>query len=168
MLELADTTFRAYRKKRGGAALHLRGRLLIHTDASFRLSAYLKTLRCWITLPGHSEIECDSVAYSEHPLCKFDGRSMLHDFWATALLQYIPVKDCVADLRLMYHFSFSGHPSEEPLFLERRVPVIRCFSYVSRGWPNQAIQPTAGRRTAPLAFIKTRSLQSARDPASGG
>jgi hypothetical protein len=136
MFDLADTTFFAYRKKRGGVVLHLRSRLLIHTDVSFRLSAYLKNLRCWITLPGNPEFECDSVAYSEHPVCKFDGRSMLHDFWITARLQHIPAKDCVADLRLLYHLSFTGHESEEPAFLYRRIPIIRRYSYASREWPN--------------------------------
>jgi len=148
VFELTDTTFYAYRKKRGGVALHLRGRLFIYTDVSFRLSAYLKMLRCWIILPGRREEECDSVAYSEHPVCKFDGRSMLHDFWITALLDYAVAKDCVADLRLMYHLSFTGHSSEEPAFMHRRVPVIRRFSYLSHEWPNSAMQRTAPRSDA--------------------
>jgi hypothetical protein len=34
--------------------------------------------------------------------------------------------------------------------------------------PNQAIQPTAGRRTASLSFMKTRPLQATLALASGG
>jgi hypothetical protein len=159
IFELADTTFFAYRKKRGGVVLHLRSRLLIHTDASFRLSAYLKMLRCWIRLLGYLEYECDSVAYGEYPACKFDGRSMLHDFWITARLPHSLPNDCVADLRLFYHLSFTGHSSEEPELLHRRVPVIRRFSYVSLKWPDQRCKPTA-------RFMETRSLQARL--ASGG
>jgi hypothetical protein len=35
-------------------------------------------------------------------------------------------------------------------------------------WPNHAMQPTAGRCTASLPFMKTRSLQATLALASGG
>ncbi len=55
MIELSDTTFRAYKKKDGDMALHLRGYFLVHTNVGFRLGAYLEDIRCWITLPGRAE-----------------------------------------------------------------------------------------------------------------
>lgn len=84
MIELADTTFRAYRKKNGATALHLRSYLIVHTDAAFRakwnaaraerriilgapsgLSLFLKGLpRCWVRLPGKEQHECDLATYS--------------------------------------------------------------------------------------------------------
>jgi hypothetical protein len=89
LIELADTTFRAYRKKNGAIALHLRSYLIVHTDAAFRAKreearakrrvGTLSTLRelslfvdvsprCWIRLPGKTQHECDLVYYSEYPV----------------------------------------------------------------------------------------------------
>jgi hypothetical protein len=128
MIELADTTFRAYRKKSGAVALHLRGYLLIYTNAGFRLSAYLRDIRSWITLPGKKAYECDSVSFSERTVCKYDGHCMLHDFWISTIICDNDLKSCIADLKLMYHISFTGHSVEEPQFIERKVPVITRFN----------------------------------------
>jgi hypothetical protein len=35
-IELADTTFRAYKKKNGATVLHLRTYLIVYADADFR------------------------------------------------------------------------------------------------------------------------------------
>ena len=45
---------------------------------------------------------------------------------------------------------------------------ISAVESMDREKPNQAMQPTAGRRTASLPFMKTRSLQATRALASGG
>jgi len=127
MIDLADTTFRAYKMRRGSISLHLRSYLIVHTDASFSLTAYLKDIKCWLTLPGRSEQELDSVSVSEAVVCKFDGHTMLYDMRASTVVRGVPVKPCVADFRMMYHLSFTGHPTEKPEFLQRKVPVIPRF-----------------------------------------
>jgi len=127
MIELADTTFRAYKKKDGGISLHLRGYLLVHTNAGFRLSAYLKNIKCWIRLPGRKEQELDSVAISDDTVCKYDQHTMLHDLWVSTVIRGLAIKPCVAYFRMMYHISLTGHPTEEPEFIQRNVPVIPRF-----------------------------------------
>lgn len=147
MIELADTTFRAYRKKTGAIALHLRGYLVVHTNVGFRLSVYLRDIRCWITLPGKKEHECDSVAFSEWTACKYDGRCMLHGLWVSTIVRDEEVRNCVADMKLMYDISFTGHPSEQPAFIERKVPVITQFVSLKRTRPpNQTLEPTPRSR----------------------
>jgi hypothetical protein len=78
VIELADTTFRAYKKKNGAIALHLRSHLIVYAGADFRaeirnarpsldepmkrfgLSAFLKgPPRCLLQLPGKKERECE-------------------------------------------------------------------------------------------------------------
>jgi len=89
-IELADTTFRAYRKRNGAIALHLRSYLLVHTNPDFRaewerartkwraiigghpmpagLSLFLDvTDGCSIRLPGKQEVACE-VSYSTWPV----------------------------------------------------------------------------------------------------
>jgi hypothetical protein len=77
-IELADSTFRAYKKKNGATALHLRTYLIVYADADFRakirnaqpsvdnpterygLSAFFKeSPRCWLKLSGKKERECE-------------------------------------------------------------------------------------------------------------
>ena len=127
MIDLADTTFRAYKKKHGGISLHLRSYLLIHTNLGFKLSAYLRDIRAWITLPGGKEEEINSVAFSEHIVCKFSHDIMAHDLCLSTVINGCDVKRCTADLRVMYHISFTGHPAEEPEFVQRKVLVIPRF-----------------------------------------
>jgi hypothetical protein len=90
VIELADTTFRAYKKKNGAIALHLRTHLIVYADATFRaklretwsnydpinldkptkplgLSAFMKeSPRCWLQLFGKKERECQ-FSYSVFP-----------------------------------------------------------------------------------------------------
>jgi hypothetical protein len=88
-IELADTTFRAYKKENGAIALHLRTHLIVRADASFRakiheaspqypinlnepmkpcgLSAFLSERpRCWLHFQGKTPRECE-VTYSCYP-----------------------------------------------------------------------------------------------------
>lgn len=124
MIELADTTVRAYRKKSGFISLHLRSYLLIHTDIGFRLSAYLKDIRCWITLPGRKEHAFDWVSVSEATECEPDRGIMAHSFHTYTVVPVRTLPRCIAELRLMYHISFTGHDTEEPESLKRKVLVI--------------------------------------------
>ncbi|MGA2178432.1 MAG: hypothetical protein ABSH15_02460 [Verrucomicrobiota bacterium] len=113
-IELADTTFRAYKKKNGAIALHLRTHLIVYADADFRaklrnsrpslklgepmkpfgLSAFLKERpRCWIQLPARKPYECE-LSYSCFP----ERRSIERPaggIWVTYDFEDITDEECV-------------------------------------------------------------------------
>ena len=127
MFEVVDGTFRAYKKKNGNISLHLRTYLLVYTNLGFRLNAYLKDLKGWLKLPDKNEIEIDKISYSQAVVCKYSNDIMAHDFWLSTVLNENIIKPCIADLRLMFHLSFTGHPYEEPEYLTKKVfvaPII--------------------------------------------
>ena len=127
MFELADTTFRAYKKKDGRVSLHCRGYLLVHTNAGFRLDAYLRDIHCWLTLPKTKEHECDSVAFSYDTQARYDGQTMLHDIFISTVTPFRHIETCVANMKMKFHLSFTGHATEEPTYMERRVPIIKRY-----------------------------------------
>ncbi len=53
-------------------------------------------------------------------------------------------------------------------YCRRLMTLDTCLLLWDTQTPNQAMQPTAGRRTAPLSFMKTRPLQATLPLASGG
>jgi hypothetical protein len=125
MLRLADTSIRLYRRKDGRASLHLRSYLMVQTDASFRLNTYLKEISAQLRLPTGPVIQFDRVAFSDALTCKYALNTMVHDFWASAVAQLPTLTDQVGILRVDYHLSFTGHPSETPTFFELVVPLIK-------------------------------------------
>lgn len=125
MLRLADTSIRMYRRKDGKVSLHLRSYLMVQTDASFRLSTYLKDVSAQLTMPTGPVIQFDRVAFSDALKCKYSLNTMVHDFWASAVAQLPTLTDQVGLLRVDYHLSFTGHPSETPAFFELVVPLIK-------------------------------------------
>jgi hypothetical protein len=113
-IELADTTFRAYKKKNGATALHLRTHLIVYADAVFRaqiwkaqpalkldepekpigLYAFMKGFpRCWLQLPDRKQCECN-VGYSPFP----EARSIKRPAggpWVTFDRKDITDEECV-------------------------------------------------------------------------
>jgi hypothetical protein len=128
MIELADTTIRAYRKKSGFISLHLSTFLLVHTNVGFRLGAYLRDIRCWITLPGRKEYAFDWVSFSEAPVCRLDRGIMAHNLSVGTILPTRKMRRCIAGFRMMYHISFTGHEAEEPETIKRKVMVVPRFT----------------------------------------
>ncbi len=122
MLNLADTSVKIYLKKNGQASLKLRSYLMVKSNIGFRLSAYLKDISCAITLPTGEKIEFYDVSYSDK--CDYEMETMVHGFWAYAISKLYIAKHSVCLLRMDYHISFTGHPSEEPKFIEILVPLI--------------------------------------------
>jgi len=111
-IELADTTFRAYKKMNGATALHLRTHLIVHADAAFRakiqdaspslnlnepmkpvgLSAFMKFPRCWLQLPGRKQFECE-VSHSCFPATRAIQRPA-GGKWVTYETQDIADEEC--------------------------------------------------------------------------
>jgi hypothetical protein len=113
-IELADTTFRAYTKKSGAIALHLRTHLIVYADADFRakirnarpslkldepmkpcgLSAFmLEHPRCWIQFLGRKPCECE-LSYSCYPETRSIERPA-GDRWVTYDYKDITDEECV-------------------------------------------------------------------------
>ncbi len=124
MLSLSDTTVRQYRKKNGKVSIRLRSHLLIESTESFSLTAYLKDIRCYLTFPNEEPWMFKDVAVSPDCICSTDS-FMVHDLTASGEKSIRDICDTVGNLRLDYHISFTGHPSEEPSSKSYVVPIIR-------------------------------------------
>jgi len=112
-IELADATFRAYKKKSGATSLHLRTWLIVYADADFRtkiqnarpslnlneptkpsgLSAFMKEFpRCYLQLPNKRRQECE-VSYSCYPAARSIQRPA-GGHWITLERQDIADEEC--------------------------------------------------------------------------
>jgi hypothetical protein len=113
-IELADTTFRAYKKKKGATVLHLRTHLIVYADADFRtkirearpslkldepmkpagLSAFMNEHpRCWLQFLDRKQRECE-LSYSCYP----ETRSIelpAGDRWVTYDFKDITDEECL-------------------------------------------------------------------------
>ena len=115
-IELPDTTFRAFKKKTGAIALHLRTHLIVYADAAFRakiqearptfplnleepmkpsgLSAFFKEHPCcWLQFPGGKPCECE-VSYGCYPERRWIERPS-GDRWVTSHPEDITDEECV-------------------------------------------------------------------------
>jgi hypothetical protein len=123
MLRIADTTIRMYRKKNGGISYRLRTFLLVATNTSFSLGAYLKHIGACLTLPNGNKVPLD-VTYSVDTIAEYSLETMTHRFIASGEADTGILRNSVGKLRLDYHLSFTGHPYEEPKFFEMVVPLV--------------------------------------------
>lgn len=114
-------------------SLRLRSYLMVKTNTTFRLSAYLKAISCQLTLPSGESFLFDKVGYSDPTWCKYEIETMVHEFWASAVVDMPRLEDRVGVLRLDYHLSFTGHPYEKPSYFETVVPLVeRRSAYAPR------------------------------------
>lgn len=81
MLSLADTSIRLYRKKNGKVSVRLRSYLMVETNASFRLEAYLRDISCTLTFPNGRTMEFDEVSFTDDLECKYQYNTMVHGFF---------------------------------------------------------------------------------------
>jgi len=100
----------------------MRGFLMVETEGGFRLSAYMKNLSLTLTLENNEELRFDEIAYSE--ACHYAMNTMIHGFWAATAAPIQLARNKAGNLRVDYHFSFSGHPCEKPECFEIVVPLI--------------------------------------------
>ena len=127
-LELSNVVIRAYKKKNDKIALHLKSHLLVFTNVSFSLTAYLKEMRSWLTLPGQIKLEARSMSVTVG--CVYSENIMIHDLRVCFVLPYQKLEESIAHLKIMFHVSFTGHSSEEPTYIERNAVV----DLVPRSW----------------------------------
>lgn len=119
-LELSNAILRGYKKKNNKIALHLTGHLLVFTNVSFSLTAYLKEMQSWITIPGYSESEAQSMSITVG--CTYSEDIMIHDLHVKFIFPYHKLKKSIAHLRIMFHISFTGH--DEPTYLEKKAVIV--------------------------------------------
>jgi hypothetical protein len=124
-IELADTAIRAYKMGDGAISLRLRSYLLVHAGG-FNLTAKLKDIKSWIKLPGKNEVEFKSVTVGDAAIYA-DNFVMLHDLWAATVIPGLLLRSCVANFRMKYHISFTGHATEKPKWIHKKVPVLVRF-----------------------------------------
>lgn len=119
---LADTSVRQYRRRDGRVAFRLRSYLMIETTAGFHLSTYLKEISGELTLSTGERIPMEEIAFSD--ACIHKMGVMMHDFWAAGTSELKIIANDIGKLRIDYHLSFTGHPYEEPDYIEMLVPLI--------------------------------------------
>lgn len=123
MLQLSDTTVRVYRKKNGDYSFRLSGHLLVLTNASFSLDAYLRDIRCILSFASGESVSME-CSYTVDTMAQYVMNAMVHRFWASGSSRMENLYNTIGKLRLDYHISFTGHEAEEPDFIEYLVPVI--------------------------------------------
>jgi hypothetical protein len=101
---------------------------MVGTNIGFRLSAYLKDISCVLTLPGGKTVEFDEVSITDNLECKYQQNTMVYGFWASGITDMKKLENGVGKLRLNYWLSITGHPSEEPSFVDFVVPIVRMRS----------------------------------------
>lgn len=98
---------------------------MIKTTVGFRLSAYLKDISCQLTLMSGEIITLPNVSYSDWTFGKYDGETMVHDFWANGVADLPTIKDGIGTLRVTYRLSFTNHPYEGYESFDVVVPLVK-------------------------------------------
>jgi hypothetical protein len=126
-LRLADTSVKAYKKRNGNISLHLKSYLMAIAKggAGYSLTSYLKNIECYITLEDNTQIKFEEISISVNSDYAFD--TMVHSFKAVAITNLNKIKGAVGKLRVIYHISFTGHPSEEPEEFQLAVPIVKRY-----------------------------------------
>lgn len=133
-LRLSDTSVRLYRKRDGSVSVRLHSYLMIHCKGGgFRLSAYLNTFVCSLTLDTGQVVSLDDYTYTDDCLYRMDH--MIHEFWASGTTALDIIRNGAGRLHIEYRlFSYEGQGS--PSIIEEVVPVL------ARGaWTQRRIQP---------------------------
>lgn len=112
-IELTNTIIRAFRKRDNRISFHLRTHFLVHSRTSFSISTYLRDIASWFILPNGQRIDFETISYPVHPEIPFNGKFLVSELHLATVSELTKVSTCAADLYIRFHFSFTGHPSEE-------------------------------------------------------
>ncbi len=127
MLDLANYTIRAFKKKDGRISFHLKSFILVTANVNFSLTAYLRDFRCSFIVPGGHEIEFDKTAIGIRLSFPYEYNTMAYSFKASTVSDLRNLKPCLVKLSIIYRISFTGHPSECSESLQKVVPIVTCF-----------------------------------------
>ncbi len=125
-LELSNVVLRAYKKKNKDISLNLRNHLLVYTNEPFSFTGYMKKMQGWVALPGQKEIKAKSMSISVS--CSLSENVMIHNLYVKFELPNQKLKTSMANLKLMFHISFTGHPYEEPTYIEKKAVIVPIWS----------------------------------------
>jgi len=121
-LDISSTEIRAYKTKRNSLSLNLRTRLLVFCDTTFSFTGYLKTMEAWLTIPGLRKVRSKSMSVSA--ACSLSEGAMIHNLYLKFEIPAQKLNTSVAKLRLMFHISFTGHPYEKPIYLNKKAVIV--------------------------------------------
>lgn len=127
MLDLANYTIRAFKKKDGKISFHLKSFILVTTNITFSLTAYLSDFHCSFILPDGHEIEFKRTAISVRLFFPYEFNTMAYYFKASTISDFKDIKPCLAKLNITYNICFTGHDSECSKILQKVVPIVTCF-----------------------------------------
>ena len=126
-LDISNTEFRAYPKRDKSISLNLRTKLVIQTDLTFNLSAYLRKMNGWITIPGRKRVEISHMSVSVK--CYSSEEIMIHDLYVQFRVSHQKLTTSMAKLRLLFDISFTNHPYEKSkYYLNKKAVIIPIFS----------------------------------------
>jgi hypothetical protein len=148
---LADTSIRQYRRRDGRVTFRLRSFLMVETNTTFSLAAYLRSISGVLTLSDGTVVPMDDCGVSEE--CLYRQGVMMHAFWASGVAARDVISADVGLLRIDYHISFTGHPSEETEFIEIRVPVL------ARGTPSEQMGGCRRRSGIPAPALPAADVE---------
>lgn len=70
------------------------------------------------------------TTYTIDTMAEYKLNTMTHWFWAWGERSQKSMRNSVGKLRVDYHISFTGHPTEEPDYFEMVVPlVVKSYRY---------------------------------------
>ena len=127
MLDLADYTIRAFKKKDGRISFHLKSFILVTTNVNFSLTTYLRDFHCSFILPHDYEIEFNRTAIGVRLFFPYKFNTMAYYFKASTVSDLRDLKPCLAKLNIIYRISFTGHPIECSKSLQKVVPIVTFF-----------------------------------------
>lgn len=128
ILDLSDTTIRAFKKKNGRISFHLKSFIFVTTTVNFSFTYYLREFHCSFTLPNGHKIEFNNTAIGVKYFFPYEFNIMAYPFNASTVSDLRDIEDCLAELNIIYRISFTGHPSETSETLQKIVPVVTFFN----------------------------------------
>jgi len=122
-IEFSSCVVNCYKNKLKQYNMHFDSHIMIHTNATFSVSSYLKMINI------KTQYESTPIIFDEYSICENDGvkyngtilTAKYHGKCVTNLLKIVSVP---SELEIEYHFSFTGHSTEKPLFMRKSCLII--------------------------------------------